>query len=105
MRGRRETGFRGGPAFGWRVVRILASLLSREQSFKFMSKHLDPIILKQLRAFARRRRSLILVRGVLATLAMLVGAMVAVAAVDFWVPFIGGGDCVALLFGSVVACT
>ena len=51
-----------------------------------MSKHLDPIILKQLRAFARRRRSLILVRGVLATLAMLVGAMVAVAAVDFWVP-------------------
>ena len=53
-----------------------------------MLTHLDPIILQKLRAFARRRRGLILVRGIFAAVAMLVGTMIVVAAVDFWIPFL-----------------
>ncbi|MCE9611335.1 MAG: hypothetical protein K8R23_14160 [Chthoniobacter sp.] len=53
-----------------------------------MTTHLDPVILQKLRAFARRRRSLILLRGVFATVAMLVGTMIVVAAVDFRIPFL-----------------
>ena len=53
-----------------------------------MLTHLDPVILQKLRAFARRRRGLILVRGIFAAVAMLVGTMIVVAAVDFWIPFL-----------------
>src|SRR4051812_3638888 len=48
-----------------------------------MSSRLDPLIRQKLRSFARRRRRLIVVRGVLAALAMLFFAMILVAAVDF----------------------
>ena len=53
-----------------------------------MSQHLDPVILQKLQAFARRRRSLIILRGVFAAVAMLVATMLAVAAVDFLIPLL-----------------
>ena len=56
-----------------------------------MSSHLDPVILNKLQAFARRRRDLIIVRGVLVTLTLLIAAMLGVAAVDFWVPLLADG--------------
>ena len=51
-----------------------------------MSTHLDPLILRKLQAFARRRRLLIIVRGVFAAVAMLVGTMILVAGMDFLFP-------------------
>jgi hypothetical protein len=53
-----------------------------------MSSQLDPVILQKLRAFARRRRRLILLRGVLATLTTFSAAMLLVAAVDYWIPLL-----------------
>src|SRR3954467_10814778 len=51
-----------------------------------MSNRLDPLIQEKLRAFARRRRRLIVIRGVFAALAMLLLTMVLVAVVDYnWV--------------------
>ena len=51
-----------------------------------MSSHLDPLILKKLQAFARRRRNLILMRGLFAALAMLAGTMILVAGADMAFP-------------------
>ena len=51
-----------------------------------MSSLLDPVILQKLQAFARRRRSLIILRGVFAAVAMLVGTMILVAGMDFLFP-------------------
>ncbi len=51
-----------------------------------MSSHLDSLILQKLQAFARRRRSLIILRGVFAAVAMLVGTMILVAGMDFLFP-------------------
>ncbi len=48
-----------------------------------MSTHLDPLIIKKLQAFARRRRSLIVLRGVCAAIAMLLATMMVVALVDW----------------------
>ncbi len=48
-----------------------------------MKNHLDPVILQKLRAFAARRRSLIMLRGIFSAVAMLIATMVVVAAVDF----------------------
>ena len=48
-----------------------------------MSHRLDPLIQEKLRSFARRRRRLIVLRGVFAALAMLFFAMILVAVVDF----------------------
>ncbi|MCX6977739.1 MAG: hypothetical protein NTX04_07330 [Verrucomicrobia bacterium] len=48
-----------------------------------MSSHLDPLILKKLQTFARRRRFLIISRGVLAATAMLVASMLVVAFLDY----------------------
>lgn len=48
-----------------------------------MSHRLDPLIQEKLRSFARRRRRLIILRGVFAALAMLFFAMILVAVVDF----------------------
>jgi hypothetical protein len=48
-----------------------------------MSYKLDPRILSKLRAFAARRRKLIIIRGIAAALAMLLATMLVVAAVDF----------------------
>ena len=48
-----------------------------------MKNHLDPVILQKLRAFAARRRSLIMLRGVFSAVAMLIATMVVVAAIDF----------------------
>ena len=48
-----------------------------------MSYKLDPRILSKLRAFAARRRKLIIVRGVAAALAMLLVTMLIVAALDY----------------------
>ena len=53
-----------------------------------MNDHLDPVILRKLHAFARRRRGLIILRGALATVATLMIAMIAVSAVDYWVPLL-----------------
>jgi len=53
-----------------------------------MRHHLDPVIWKKLQAFARRRRSLIILRGVFAAVAMLVGTMILVAGVDYWQPLL-----------------
>lgn len=49
-----------------------------------MSYKLDPRILSKLRAFAARRRKLIIVRGLATALAMLLATMLVVAAVDFF---------------------
>ena len=51
-----------------------------------MISQLDPVILQKLQAFARRRRLLIIWRGVFAALAMLVGTMMLVAGMDFLFP-------------------
>ena len=48
-----------------------------------MSNRLDPLIQEKLRAFARRRRRLIITRGVFAALAMLLLTMFVVAAIDY----------------------
>jgi len=48
-----------------------------------MSYKLDPRIVSTLRAFAHRRRNLIIIRGIAAALAMLLATMLIVAAVDF----------------------
>src|SRR6186713_1895172 len=48
-----------------------------------MSYKLDPRIVFTLRAFAQRRRKLIIIRGIAAALAMLLATMLIVAAVDF----------------------
>jgi len=48
-----------------------------------MSYKLDPRILSKLRAFADRRRKLIIIRGIAAALAMLLATMLVVAAVDY----------------------
>ena len=53
-----------------------------------MSSHSEPAILQMLQAFARRRRRLILLRGGLATLAVLIAAMLVVAALDYWLPLL-----------------
>ncbi|MCX6878173.1 MAG: hypothetical protein NTW21_30835 [Verrucomicrobia bacterium] len=53
-----------------------------------MSSHPDPVILQMLQAFARRRRRLIMLRGGLATLAVLIGVMLVVAALDYWIPLL-----------------
>ncbi len=53
-----------------------------------MNSHPDPVIVQMLAAFARRRRRLILLRGGLATLAMLIAAMLVVAALDYWLPLL-----------------
>ncbi len=47
-----------------------------------MSNHIDPLILQKLTAFARRRRRLILLRGVCAAVAMGLATMMAVALID-----------------------
>src|SRR4051794_28974243 len=47
-----------------------------------MSQILDPFIVQKLQAFARRRRKLILLRGVCAAVAMLLASMMAVALID-----------------------
>jgi hypothetical protein len=47
-----------------------------------MSNRLDPLIQEKLRAFARRRRRLIVSRGVFAALAMLLLTMLVIAAID-----------------------
>lgn len=49
-----------------------------------MSTRLDPLIQEKLRAFARRRRRLIVTRGIFAALAMLLLTMLLVAAVDYF---------------------
>ena len=49
-----------------------------------MSYKLDPKILSKLRAFAQRRRKLILIRGLASGLAMLLATMMIVAAVDYF---------------------
>ncbi|MEI6655687.1 MAG: hypothetical protein WCP45_13040, partial [Verrucomicrobiota bacterium] len=56
-----------------------------------MNSTLDPVILQKLRAFARRRRSLIILRGGLATVATLMVAMIGVAAFDYWIPLLADG--------------
>ena len=56
-----------------------------------MNSTLDPVILEKLRAFARRRKRLIILRGVLATLATLMVAMIVVAAFDYWIPLLADG--------------
>jgi hypothetical protein len=48
-----------------------------------MSSHIDPKILAKLRAFARRRRNLIIIRGLCAALAMLIATMLLVALIDW----------------------
>ncbi|MEQ1852406.1 MAG: hypothetical protein ABMA01_12540, partial [Chthoniobacteraceae bacterium] len=48
-----------------------------------MSIQVDPLIQEKLGAFAARRRRLIIIRGVLAAVAMLLGTMLIVAAIDF----------------------
>jgi hypothetical protein len=53
-----------------------------------MNSHLDPVIVQKLQAFARRRRTLIMIRGVLAIVATLVAAMILVAAVDYYIPLL-----------------
>ena len=53
-----------------------------------MSSHIDPLIFQKLTAFAKRRRGLIILRGVLAAVAVLIAAMVAVAAADYYIPFL-----------------
>ena len=53
-----------------------------------MSSLLDSIILQKLQDFARRRRSLIIVRGVFAAVAMLFATMIVVAVVDLFVPLL-----------------
>lgn len=53
-----------------------------------MTSHPDPAIVQMLQAFARRRRRLILLRGGLATLAVLIAAMLVVAALDYWLPLL-----------------
>ena len=47
-----------------------------------LTTHLDPLIIQKLQAFAKRRRKLIVIRGVCAALAMLLATMMAVALVD-----------------------
>jgi len=56
-----------------------------------MNSTLDPVILEKLRAFAHRRRRLIILRGVLVTLATLMVAMIGVAAFDYWIPLLADG--------------
>ena len=48
-----------------------------------MSYKLDPRIISKLRAFAERRRKLILIRGAATAAAMLLATMLLVAAIDF----------------------
>ncbi|RYD74871.1 MAG: hypothetical protein EOP84_19210, partial [Verrucomicrobiaceae bacterium] len=48
-----------------------------------MSTGLDPVILRKLDAFSKRRRKLIILRGVFAALAMLLATMMMVALVDY----------------------
>lgn len=48
-----------------------------------MSYKLDPRIVSKLRAFAERRRKLIIIRGIATAFAMLLATMLVVAAVDF----------------------
>ena len=72
-------------------VPIVVLFVSHLRYKRRMSAHIDPIILQKLQAFARRRRALILIRGIFAAVAMLVGTMVVVAAVDFWIPFLSNG--------------
>jgi hypothetical protein len=48
-----------------------------------MSSHIDPKILAKLRAFAARRRKLILLRGICTALAMLLATMMLVALIDW----------------------
>src|SRR5688572_30176468 len=51
-----------------------------------MSNRLDPLIQAKLRAFAARRRRLIIMRGIFAAVAMLLLTMLLIAAVDMtWV--------------------
>ncbi|MEI6655492.1 MAG: hypothetical protein WCP45_12045, partial [Verrucomicrobiota bacterium] len=73
-----------------------------------MNSHLDPVILQKLRAFARRRRGLIVLRGVLATVTTLIVAMLVVAAVDYWIPLLSdtvrwvlSGTAYAAVLGAV----
>src|SRR5947207_4925624 len=47
-----------------------------------MSHHIDPLILQKLEAFARRRRKLIIFRGVCAALATLLVTMMIIALID-----------------------
>src|SRR5437868_10072940 len=47
-----------------------------------MSYNLDPRILSKLRAFAQRRRKLLIIRGVCSALAMLLATMMLVALID-----------------------
>ena len=47
-----------------------------------MSTHLDPVIQEKLTAFARRRRSLIVTRGIFAAVTMLLLTMLVIAAID-----------------------
>src|SRR5688572_22280776 len=48
-----------------------------------MSSGLDPIIFRKLEAFSRRRRKLIILRGIFAALAMLLATMMLVALIDY----------------------
>jgi hypothetical protein len=55
---------------------------NRPRSSAIMSAHLDPLILQKLQAFAKRRRKLIILRGVCAAVAMLLATMMIVALID-----------------------
>ena len=53
-----------------------------------MGTRIDTVILGKLEAFARRRRRLILFRGMLSVVGILSGVMLLVATIDFSVPFL-----------------
>ncbi len=74
------TGCYGVKAFASRMV-----IIGYSQSIQLMSTHLDPVIQEKLTAFARRRRSLIVTRGIFAAVAMLLLTMLVIAAIDLTV--------------------
>ncbi|MCX6978703.1 MAG: hypothetical protein NTX04_12405, partial [Verrucomicrobia bacterium] len=53
-----------------------------------MASKIDPLIYQKLTDFAQRRRNLILLRGVLATVGVLVASMIVVGMIDLLVPFL-----------------